>query len=99
MKDLAPAFPELVRAGQDLPLGTLLDGEIVIADVDGRSHFGALQERLGVAKRGAFRAACQRPAVLLAFDLLSGSSTRGSARASAPGCARQLRAPSTMLPR
>jgi ATP-dependent DNA ligase len=42
----------------------------VIADADGRSNFGALQERLGKAKTDAARAAHQTPAVLLAFDLV-----------------------------
>jgi ATP-dependent DNA ligase len=31
LKDLGPVFPELIAAGQKLPVGTLLDGEIVIA--------------------------------------------------------------------
>lgn len=70
LKDLGRAFPELVAAGQELPVGTLLDGEIVIADDKGRSNFGALQHRLGVGRRDASRAASRSPAVLLAFDLL-----------------------------
>ena len=70
LKDLGAAFPELLTAGQDLPAGTLLDGEIVIADADGRSNFGALQERLGVARRGVCAATSRTPAVLLAFDVL-----------------------------
>jgi hypothetical protein len=43
------SFPELVRASEALPLDTLIDGEIVIADADGSSDFGALQQRLGVS--------------------------------------------------
>jgi len=70
LKDLGLAFPELVQAGDELPVDTLIDGEIVIADAAGRSNFGALQERLGVASRDAARAAVQRPAVVLAFDIL-----------------------------
>src|SRR5919206_7309 len=61
LKDLGAAFPELLTAGQDLPAGTLLDGEIVIAGADGRSNFGALQERLSVARRGARAAASRAP--------------------------------------
>ena len=53
-----------------LPTGTLLDGEIVIADELGRSDFGALQHRMSVAKRASAAAALERPAVLLVFDLL-----------------------------
>src|SRR5206468_4123986 len=75
LKDLGPAFPELVIAGRDLPLDTLVDGEIVIADAGGRSNFGALQERLGKARRDAVREAKQSPAVLLAFDLVREAGT------------------------
>ena len=32
-RDLGPWFPELIRAAEVLPRKTLLDGEIVIADV------------------------------------------------------------------
>jgi ATP-dependent DNA ligase len=31
-RDLGPWFPELIQASQKLPVGTLIDGEIVIAD-------------------------------------------------------------------
>ena len=70
LKDLSQSFPELVRAGECLPENTLVDGEIVIADEDGRSDFGALQRRLGAGRRDAARAALEQPAVLLAFDVL-----------------------------
>ena len=50
--------------------GTLVDGELVIADARRRSDFGALQERLSVGKRDARSGASHEPAVLLAFDLL-----------------------------
>ena len=42
LKDLSPSFPELICAGDALATGTLVDGEIVIADAAGRSDFGAL---------------------------------------------------------
>jgi ATP-dependent DNA ligase len=70
LKDLSNAFPELVSAGRDLPLETLIDGEIVIADAERQSNFGVLQERLGRAKRAAAREALHSPAVLLAFDMV-----------------------------
>jgi len=66
LKDLSHAFPELLTAGRDLPLDTLVEGEIVIADAEGQSNFGALQERLGKAKRDAARESLRSPAVLLA---------------------------------
>src|SRR5205814_10229543 len=55
LKDLSSAFAELVIAGSHLLLDTLLDGKIVIAEADGRSNFGALQNRLGKAKRDSAR--------------------------------------------
>jgi ATP-dependent DNA ligase len=70
VKDLSSWFPEIVHAAQVLSTGTLLDGEIVIADSMGRSDFGALQHRMSVAKRASAAAALERPAVLLVFDLL-----------------------------
>src|SRR4029077_10694154 len=51
LRDLAPSFPELGQAACSLPAGTLLDGEIVIADESGNADFGALQQRLTVADR------------------------------------------------
>jgi ATP-dependent DNA ligase len=70
-RDLSPWFPELVGAGRALPVDTLVDGEIVIADGHGRSDFTALQQRLTVARRAAAAAAVAHPAVLLVFDVLA----------------------------
>src|SRR4051795_10203281 len=70
LKDLSLSFPELVRAGDALSPGTVIDGEIVIADEDGHANFSALQARLGVGRRAAGQVALRRPAVLLAFDLV-----------------------------
>lgn len=71
VKDLSAWFPELIEAGKALPPNTLVDGEIVIADDVGGSDFGALQARLGMARRDAALVGFQRPAVLLCFDLLT----------------------------
>jgi ATP-dependent DNA ligase len=78
MRDLSPWFHELVGAGRALPVDTLVDGEIVIADEQGRSDFTALQQRLTVARRAAAAAAIAHPSVLLVFDVLalSGSDLR-----------------------
>jgi ATP-dependent DNA ligase len=70
LKDLSASFPELVYAGDALPPSTVVDGEIVIAEVDGRSDFGALQARLGAGKRDAGRIVSRKPAVLLVFDVI-----------------------------
>ncbi len=56
-KDLTPWFPEVVQAALVLPSGTLLDGETVIADDLGHSDFGALQQRMSVAKPASSAAA------------------------------------------
>jgi ATP-dependent DNA ligase len=69
-RDLAPWFPELVQASQTLPVGTLVDGEIVVADDDGTVDFSALQARLSSARHHASRVALERPAVLVTFDVL-----------------------------
>jgi bifunctional non-homologous end joining protein LigD len=69
LKDLSVLFPEVVHAGRALPLDSVLDGEIVIADADGQSDFGALQRRLRAGARDARAFAEQNPAVLLAFDV------------------------------
>jgi ATP-dependent DNA ligase len=38
-RDLGPWFPELIQSGGNLAVGTLIDGEIDIADNDGRVDF------------------------------------------------------------
>jgi bifunctional non-homologous end joining protein LigD len=68
-KDLTDWFPELAQAGKCLPRSTVLDGEIVIADEEGRADFGALQRRLGVASRRSLQTAANYPAILLVFDM------------------------------
>jgi len=70
LKDLNASFPELVCAGDTLPPSTVVDGEIVIADTDGRSDFGALQARLGARKRDVRRIVSRKPAVLHVFDVI-----------------------------
>jgi ATP-dependent DNA ligase len=68
LKDLSYAFPELVHAGDCLPSDTIIDGEIVNADANGHSDFGALQARLVVRRLDAQMCAQRNPAVLLGFD-------------------------------
>jgi ATP-dependent DNA ligase len=69
-KDLTDWFLELAKAGKCLPPSTVLDGEIVIADGEGRADFGALQRRLGVASRRSSQTAANCPAILQVFDVL-----------------------------
>ena len=70
LKELSTSFPELIQAAETLSLDTIVDGEIVIADAHGNSDSGALQQRLSAGKRDALRAASERPATLLTFDVL-----------------------------
>jgi ATP-dependent DNA ligase len=74
-RDLGPWFPELIQAAQVLPPSTLLDGEIVISDATGASDFGSLQQRLSTARSGVRELIRERPAVLLAFDVLKHAGT------------------------
>lgn len=65
-RPLGRYFPEL--RFPDTPC--VLDGEIVIGDVDGRQDFEALQTRLHPAASRVERLSREIPAVFVAFDLL-----------------------------
>jgi len=69
-KDLLRCFPELGQAARVLPPGTILDGEIVIADDDGMPDFGALQSRLAMSPRQLREMTSSCVAVLVVFDVL-----------------------------
>jgi len=72
-------FPELAQAGDVLPNGTVLDGEILVwhQDSDTPASFAELQKRLG-RKQLSTRLLAQHPAVFMAYDLLEvhGKDTR-----------------------
>ncbi|MEU3620359.1 hypothetical protein ABZ725_50085 [Streptomyces sp. NPDC006872] len=76
---LAAPFPEIESGSSQLPDATALDGELVVWDAAGRLAFEQLQSRLQRRGGGAARAADQRPAHFVAFDLLwlSGTDTIG----------------------
>jgi DNA ligase-1 len=65
------AFPELIALAQSLPMGTVLDGEVIVWEPDAAAPepFASLQRRLG---RKAPSAALQRqcPACFIGYDLL-----------------------------
>ncbi len=63
------AFPDLVAAGQVLPAGTVLDGEILVWRDERPAPFSALQKRLGRKAPGKAILE-QAPATLIAYDLL-----------------------------
>jgi len=68
-ESLDAGFPDLIDAALALPPGTVLDGEVLVADGDGVAPFSALQRRLGRKTPGKALLA-SHPAIFLAFDLL-----------------------------
>ena len=69
-RDLGLWFPELTAAAESLPYSTLVDGESVTADESGHADFGALQQRLTLARNFIAQAVATRPAILLVFDVI-----------------------------
>lgn len=63
-------FPELSVALDQLPPGTVVDGEIVVV-IDGVTDFDTLQQRIHPAESRITRLSEETPAELVAFDLLS----------------------------
>jgi ATP-dependent DNA ligase len=63
-------FPELRPALDQLPAGTVVDGEIVVV-IDGATEFDALQQRIHPAESRITMLSEQTPAELIAFDLLA----------------------------
>jgi DNA ligase-1 len=69
-------FPELARAQDFLPQGTVLDGEILAWDANARApmSFNALQKRIG-RKTVPKKLLTEAPVILLAYDLLEQDGT------------------------
>jgi ATP-dependent DNA ligase len=63
-------FPELRTALDQLPAGTVVDGEIVVV-VDGATDFDTLQQRIHPAESRINLLSEATPAELVAFDLLA----------------------------
>ncbi len=63
-------FPELAPALQQLPPGTVVDGEIVVV-VDGVTDFDSLQQRIHPAESRVNMLSEATPAELVAFDILA----------------------------
>lgn len=68
-RDLAGRYPELAFLSA-LPSGTVLDGELVVLQPDGRPDFGAIVGRENTALQRAAAAAAKRPVHYVVFDLL-----------------------------
>ena len=69
-KALLRYFPELLPALEQLPPGTVADGEVVVI-VGGRLDFDALQSRIHPAESRIRRLSEETPARLALFDLLA----------------------------
>ncbi|MGD2060436.1 MAG: ATP-dependent DNA ligase [Acidimicrobiia bacterium] len=69
-KPLLRYFPELRPALEQLPEGTVVDGEIVVV-IDGVTDFDTLQQRIHPAESRINRLSEETPAELIAFDLLA----------------------------
>jgi len=69
-KTLLRYFPELREPISRLPLGTVVDGEIVVV-VEDVTEFDSLQQRIHPAESRIKRLAAEFPAQLVAFDLLA----------------------------
>ncbi len=69
-KPLLRYFPEIRPALEQLPPGTVVDGEIVVV-VDGVTSFDALSQRIHPADSRVQSLADATPAELVAFDLLA----------------------------
>ncbi|MGB7859485.1 MAG: ATP-dependent DNA ligase [Acidimicrobiia bacterium] len=63
-------FPELRPALEQLPEGTVVDGEVVVV-ISGVTDFDALQQRIHPADSRVTMLSDQTPAELVAFDLLA----------------------------
>ena len=63
-------FPEIVALARHLPDGTVLDGEILVLQADGRpAPFALLQQRIG-RKTLTKKVLADAPAAFIAYDLL-----------------------------
>ena len=62
-------FPELAQLCDDLPDGTVIDGEVLAFDGDAPLSFNALQKRIG-RKTVPKKLLSEAPVILMAYDLL-----------------------------
>ena len=93
--DLTATFPEIARAVRGLPYeGLIVDGEVVVNDVEGKPSFSRLQKRGRILnKDDALRSSVESPAVLHAFDVLAVEGYDLRALAAAPAQGDPSRAP------
>jgi bifunctional non-homologous end joining protein LigD len=70
--DATAAFPEVAAAMTELPGDLVLDGEVVVVDEAGRTHFQRMQKRLMLRRAADVERAAAGPlrATFFAFDVL-----------------------------
>src|SRR5260370_10641362 len=66
LNDLTADLPEVTAAAKRVPLGSVIDGELVATDTDGRPDYQRLRRRLS----GGARMRDEVPTAYLAFDAL-----------------------------
>jgi bifunctional non-homologous end joining protein LigD len=66
LNDVTADLPEVVAAGRRVPPGSVIDGELVATDVEGRPDYPRLRQRLA----GGARMRDEIPTAYLAFDAL-----------------------------
>ncbi|HYU64326.1 MAG TPA: hypothetical protein VEN12_11105 [Verrucomicrobiae bacterium] len=66
MNDITADVPEVVKAARRVPPGSVIDGELVATDVEGRPDYPRLRQRLA----GGGRMQDEIPTAYLAFDAL-----------------------------
>ena len=66
LNDITPDVPEIAAAARRVPMGSVIDGELVATDKDGRPDYGRLRQRLAAGARMRD----EIPTAYLAFDAL-----------------------------
>jgi bifunctional non-homologous end joining protein LigD len=71
LSDLTPQYPEVAALSGLVPPETIVDGELIVADSDGRPDFAALQEREHARSAETVeRAAVDHPVTYVIYDLV-----------------------------
>lgn len=68
-RDLATRYPEL-QFLRELPAGSVVDGELVVLQDDGKPNFRAILSRENASAAGVESAAKRHPVVYVVFDIL-----------------------------
>ena len=71
LRALTPQYPEVLALKDMLPAETVIDGELIVADVEGRPDLNALQEREHATGDAIARLSVAHPVTYVVYDLLS----------------------------